>query len=457
MVTSIGLGYEAQLVDQVLQWRVAGNTTWNTVDTPVTAAKYRLDGGGTYVRLQYIGDWSYAGGTGPTGGVFTAPATAISPTFMATRGGSNTDWTSQLTAADITAETTAAKNPALTFLDHVDFSRLEARNMVTHRLAVPPISPMIGQGYYDTGLSKRGTWNGYQWDYAISDDRPIGTLNYGVSLRGYEPIVTVTATKTLAATDSGTVQNCTNAAAAIITIPLNTNVAYPIGARIIVRKTTSQTVTIAWASGVTVLNSSGATLTVTGVTSSTVLRKTDVDSWIAFPDLPESAVGGALRVAVDAPTGRSVLGLGPIATQDPAAVAITGGSLQGVYTGNTGALNDSVALAQGVWLGVSATPRSVYSIGELSTAWSIDNQAGNFRWFTPGVLRMSLRAVNPLLQVYSPMISQVCSTTSRPLATSVPPGSQIVVIDSTATPGVYLAISDGANWFKIPVTTLIGV
>jgi len=280
MVTTVGLGYEAQLVDQVLQWRVAGNTAWNTVDTPVTAAKYRFDGGGTYVRLQYIGDWSYNGGAGPTGGVFTAPATAISPTFTATRGGSDTDWTNQLTAADLPAETTATRNAAIVFLDHVDFTRVEARNMVTHRLAVAPVSPTIGQAYYDTGLSKRGTWNGYQWDYGLSDDRPIGTLNAGVSLRGYEPITTVTATKTLAIADSGTVQNCTNTAAAVITIPLNTNVAFPICAKVVIQKTTAQTVTLSWAAGVTVLSELGTTLVLTNISSFVMLRKTATDTWI---------------------------------------------------------------------------------------------------------------------------------------------------------------------------------
>ena len=361
MVTSVGLGYEAQLVDQVLQWRTAGSTAWTTVDTPVTAAKYRLDGGGTYVRLQYIGDWSYNGGAGPAGGVFTAPAAAISPTFTATRGGSNTDWTSQLTAADITAETTTAKNPALTFLDHVDFARLEARNMVTHRLAAPPVSPTIGQDYYDTGLSKKGVWNGYQWDYGLSDDRPIGTLNAGVSIRGYEPIVTVTATKTLSLADSGTVQNCTNAAAAIITIPLNTNVAYPIGARIIIRKTTAQTVTVAWATGVTVLNSLGTTLTITGVTSSTVLRKTDADGWIAFPDLPESAIGGALRVAVDAPTAKSTIGLSAVTNvtfAEPRATATQIGTSAGIS--NTAGTN---WLAIGINAGTSSTGSNWLAIG----------------------------------------------------------------------------------------------
>lgn len=91
MATNIGLGYEAQLVDQVLQWRTIGATTWTTVDSPVTAAKYRLDGGGTYVRLHYIGAWSgsaipIAGATGNT---------TSSANFVANRSGSGGDWNDQ--------------------------------------------------------------------------------------------------------------------------------------------------------------------------------------------------------------------------------------------------------------------------------------------------------------------------------------------------------------------------
>ena len=104
MTTNIGLGYEAQLVGQVLQRRLIGATSWSFVDYPVTAAKYRLDGGGTYVRLQYIGDWSYVGGTGPSGGALAGPGTAISPSFVAIRGGSASDWTSQSATPNIPSE-----------------------------------------------------------------------------------------------------------------------------------------------------------------------------------------------------------------------------------------------------------------------------------------------------------------------------------------------------------------
>ena len=94
MATSIGLGYEAQLVGQVLQQRLIGAAGWTTVDSQVTAAKYRLDGGGTYVRLQYIGDWSYVGGHGPAFGGLNAATgnTTSSASFVANRTGSGNDW-----------------------------------------------------------------------------------------------------------------------------------------------------------------------------------------------------------------------------------------------------------------------------------------------------------------------------------------------------------------------------
>jgi Tfp pilus assembly major pilin PilA len=114
----------------------------------------------------------------------------------------------------------------------------------------------------------------------LGDDQPVGASGSGVSLRGWEPVVAVTATKTFALADSGTVQVCTNVAAAVITIPLNSAVAFPIGARVIVRKATNQTVTLAWSVGVTVLSELGATLVLTDIANYVILRKTGSDTWI---------------------------------------------------------------------------------------------------------------------------------------------------------------------------------
>lgn len=114
----------------------------------------------------------------------------------------------------------------------------------------------------------------------LLDDRAVGSSNFGVSLRGYEPIISVVTSKTLGFTDSGTVQLCSNTANAILTIPLNSSVSFPIGARIIIRKNTTFSVTLSWSGGVNVLSELGTTLILTDVSSFVILRKTATDTWI---------------------------------------------------------------------------------------------------------------------------------------------------------------------------------
>ena len=116
----------------------------------------------------------------------------------------------------------------------------------------------------------------------LLDDRPVGSLNSGVSLRGYEPLVPVPGSKTLALTDAGTTQTIVGVATSVITIPLNSAVAFPVGTRIIVVKATTGNIAIAWGSGLTI-NIDGTLYTSSSnaaVYTSAVLRKTATDTWI---------------------------------------------------------------------------------------------------------------------------------------------------------------------------------
>ena len=79
-----------------------------------------------------------------------------------------------------------------TFVDHVDFSKTEARNLVTHKLAAAPASPISGQRYYDTVMNKEGVYNGSAWDYAgsggvtsVSGTAPIGSTG------GNTPVISI--------------------------------------------------------------------------------------------------------------------------------------------------------------------------------------------------------------------------------------------------------------------------
>ena len=115
----------------------------------------------------------------------------------------------------------------------------------------------------------------------LLDDRPVGSLNAGVSLRGYEPIVNVTTNKTLALTDAGTTQVITGSGSAIITIPLNSSVAFPIGTRIVVVKGTTGAVAVSWGAGLTI-NIEGSLYTAASnasVYTYAVLRKIATNTW----------------------------------------------------------------------------------------------------------------------------------------------------------------------------------
>lgn len=121
----------------------------------------------------------------------------------------------------------------------------------------------------------------------LLDDRPIGSLNGGVSVRGYFPNVTVSGLKILALSDGNTSQICINAST--ITIPLNASVAYPIGTEITIFRSTTSTIALEFAVGVTVTNRDGETNTQTTVRNHTLLKKVGTDIWMACNPVPDSA------------------------------------------------------------------------------------------------------------------------------------------------------------------------
>ena len=89
-------------------------------------------------------------------------------------------------------------------------------------------------------------------------------------------IVSVTASKTLALTDSGSFQWCTNSSDITITIP--SNVAFPIKTEIEIARTGSGNVTIAAATGVTII-SANSLKSIVPQNSSAGLKKLDANTW----------------------------------------------------------------------------------------------------------------------------------------------------------------------------------
>jgi hypothetical protein len=54
-------------------------------------------------------------------------------------------------------------------LNHLDFNKLEARNMVSSVLATAPSSPVLGQAYYDSVSLIELSWNGSAWTNKATD------------------------------------------------------------------------------------------------------------------------------------------------------------------------------------------------------------------------------------------------------------------------------------------------
>jgi hypothetical protein len=178
---------------------------------------------------------------------------------------------------------------------------------------------------------------------------------------------------------------------------------------------------------------------------------------VQFPQikLTETTIGAALRTAASAAEARSTIGAGTISTQSSSDVAITGGTVNGVSVAATKAFNSSVNLTAGFWAGVDTTPRCVFSAGLASTAWTIDNNNGDFRWFTPGNVRMSIRASDSMLSAYGPIVPKLYTPQSRPAANSLYYGAMIAIYDPNFNPSIFIAWTDNTNWYRISGTTLL--
>lgn len=148
--------------------------------------------------------------------------------------------------------------------------------------------------------------------------------------------------------------------------------------------------------------------------------------------------------------------LGTVAIQNASTINITGGSLTGVVIGSTANFNSSISRAMGVWSGVDdSSPRILFSSGEQATSWTIDNDAGIFRWFTPGITRMTLRASDTLLEVRGPISAKIYTPATRPGASTLPAGAQIVVFDPALSPSHFLAYTDTVSWHRVSGTTIL--
>jgi hypothetical protein len=108
-------------------------------------------------------------------------------------------------------------------------------------------------------------------------------LEVGATVNLKADAIAVTGTtKTLSLTDSNTYQECSNASAQIITIPLNATVAIPVKSWITFEQHGAGQVTLDAVSGVFVNGVDGGSVVISEQWQSIMIRKIGTDSWIAY-------------------------------------------------------------------------------------------------------------------------------------------------------------------------------
>jgi hypothetical protein len=151
-----------------------------------------------------------------------------------------------------------------------------------------PINADLGDLAYQDGANSRiGPITVTGGNVGIRIQDPQNALDVSGTARATQgmPIITEAGTaKTLALTDNGGYVRTTSGSAVTITVPLNSSVAFPTGAEIVVFQDGAGLVTFAATGGVTI-KSKDSNLSLGGQYSAATLKKVATDTWDLIGDL----------------------------------------------------------------------------------------------------------------------------------------------------------------------------
>jgi hypothetical protein len=117
-------------------------------------------------------------------------------------------------------------------------------------------------------------------------------------------------------------------------------------------------------------------------------------------------------------------------------------------SGKSGTFNETTSTI-GISLGIADSARMLFCSGTSSQNWQLDNYGGTFRWFTPGVTRMSLSGSGGGLTVNTQVT--VAGTSGSNMATFQAAGTFVAGVDQNG--GIYPGNSTTATR---PTVTTVG-
>ena len=178
----------------------------------------------------------------------------------------------------------------------MDLNKNQALNLVLHTLTGNPSSPVEGQVYHNSANGTPYIYAGGVWYPMISSSTfpGFGTshsvaaygdhLHTGVYKELTRGIISEGGSFTLALTDAEKLKPVTSSSTAIVTVPPNSSVAFPIGTQIDLIQCGAGKLTFSPGSGVTI-NSKGSKYSTNGQNVGVSLVKIAINTWYLLGDL----------------------------------------------------------------------------------------------------------------------------------------------------------------------------
>lgn len=269
-------------------WDASGNLV------PGAAAAYDIGASGASWRNMFSNRYTVLGNTAPTNGLYLPAANTVGISANSTLVAAFTSTGMNQTVIGATSPapgtfTTATANSFVPNSATAPTNGLYLAAANTPAIAVNgAIGVAFGAGSIGPNATQRHTLPAVASDTIALLSAPqtlsAKTIDASNTVRGYRPLTSFSSSFTLGLTDMGNTIGGTSASATVVTIPLNSSVAAPIGSEIDFYQYGTGQVSFAVTAGVTLRSKSGY-VKMGSQYSGATLKKIGTDEWILWGDL----------------------------------------------------------------------------------------------------------------------------------------------------------------------------